>query len=121
MIQNEENNAASTAWRKKFHGLCHQSLSLVRPFERFGHGLIVVIDEGQDPDLQVFHAREGATFEQFADKDAQPDLNLVQPRTVLGGVMEDDSMGRITQKLGATAHRGEYSAFAFHSQVLLDA
>ncbi len=103
-LENIHKCPSSTAWRKWFNGLCHESLSLVGPFERLGHGLIVVVDESQDSGLQVFNGGEGTTFEQFADQNAQPDLNLIQPRTVLGRVMEHDSMGRISQKRGATGH-----------------
>ena len=41
----------STLRQKNFHDLCHQSLSLVGPFERLGHRLVIIVDESQDPGL----------------------------------------------------------------------
>ena len=40
---------------------------------------------------------------------------------MLGGVVEDHFMGRITQKGGSTGHQGQNAIFALLAQVLLDA
>ena len=55
---------------------------------------VVILDKGQDPGLQVLNGDERATFEQLTNQDAEPDFNLIQPGTVLGGVMEHHLMGR---------------------------
>ena len=48
----------STPRRKTFYSLSHQSFPLVGPFERLGHGLVVIVDEGQDFGPQVLNGSE---------------------------------------------------------------
>src|SRR2546423_15542779 len=111
----------STLRRKYHHGLYQESLSLIRPLERLGHRVVILVDERQDFGLEVLDGKKRAPFEQLAHQNAEPDFNLIHPRTVLGGVMEHDLVGRITQK-GSTARHGDQdAAFAFDAQLLLDA
>jgi hypothetical protein len=111
----------STLRRKYFHGLRHQSLSLIRPFERLGHGVIIIVDERQDPGLQVLDGKKRAPFEHLAHQNAEPDFDLIHPRTVFGGVMEDDLVGWITQKRSTAGHGGQNATFAFDAQLLIQA
>ena len=43
--------------------LGHQGLPLIGPFERFGHGSVIIVDESQYLDLQLINGSERATFE----------------------------------------------------------
>src|SRR2546421_11942477 len=113
--------ATSTLRRKYSHGLRHQSLSLILPFERLGHGVVIIVDERQDPGLQVLDRKKRAPFEQLAHQNAEPDFDLIDPRTVLGGVMEHDLVGRITQKGSTAGHGGQNPTFAFDAQLLIQA
>ena len=48
----------STLRRKTSCSLSHQSFPLVGPFERLGHGLVVIVDESQDFGPQVLNGSE---------------------------------------------------------------
>ena len=111
----------STLRRKYHHGLYQESLSLMRPLERLGHRVVIIVDERQDFGLEVLDGKKRAPFEQLAHQNAEPDFDLIHPRTVLGGVMEHDLVGRITQKGSTAGHGGQNPAFAFDAQLLIQA
>ena len=69
----------STRRRKIFCSLNGQRLALVGPLERLGHRPIVIVDKSQNFGLQVFDRGEGASFEQLANQNRKPDLNLIHP------------------------------------------
>ena len=54
--------------------------------------------------LQVRHGGEVAAAEQLADQDAQPELDLVEPRAVLGRVVEDDAVAGVAQERRPGGH-----------------
>ena len=58
---------------------CDQRLPLVSPFERLGHGPIVIVDEVHHLMFQVIHGSERSPLQQFPHQDAQPDFHLVHP------------------------------------------
>ena len=60
---------------------------------------------------------EGTTFEQLAHQDAQPDLNLVEPRTMLGRIVKDDAMGWVTQEGGPGLEVFQHPRFALDAQI----
>ena len=62
-----------------------------------------------------------ARAKQAANQDTEPDLNLVEPGTVFGGVDEANAMAGVGEKGGPCSHRGQMATFAFDAQVLLDA
>ena len=70
--------------------------------------------------MQFLHRPTTESGQQATDQNAKPDLNLIEPRTVLGGRHETDAMARIGEKSGTGAHTGEMAAFAFDAQLLLD-
>ena len=51
---------------------------------------------------------------------AEPDLNLVEPGTVSGGIHEANAMSGVGEKGCTGAHAGEMATFAFDAQVFLD-
>lgn len=72
-----------------------ERFALISPFERFGHGLVEVVDEGQDFSFQVLDGSEVSAFEQFPNQDTEPDFDLIHPGSMFGRVVKDDSMGRV--------------------------
>ena len=61
-----------------------QSLSLVGPLERLGHGVIEVVNELQQPLAQVVQGVKTGAPKGLSTEDGKPDFDLVEPRTVLG-------------------------------------
>ena len=61
---------ASTRRRKCAKGLGDEWLTLVSPLEGLGHGVVVVIDEGQNLGLQLVKRRERASAQEFAGQNA---------------------------------------------------
>jgi hypothetical protein len=59
------NNDASTARPKSFSSLGSQRAAGIGPFERFGHGLVEVVNEVQDALTQFMSGRKAGPFEQF--------------------------------------------------------
>src|SRR5579859_237658 len=95
---------SSTRRRKTFGSLDLQRFALIGPFEGFGHRAIVIVDKGEHFGLQVLHTGKGATFENLAHQDAEPDLDLIHPRTMFRGVMKHDPVGRVGEKRGSAGH-----------------
>jgi hypothetical protein len=104
-------------WAQISARLRHQSFALVRPFERFRHRVIVVVNEGQDFGDQFFHGGKVATLEQSASQDAEPNLDLVHPGSVPGCVMEYNAMAWVAQEFGACRHRLQDTAVPLDTQV----
>ena len=69
----------STRRRKCAKGLGDEWLALVSPLEGLGHGVVVVIDEGQNLGLQLVKRRERASAQEFTGQNAEPDFDLVEP------------------------------------------
>src|SRR3954451_24588924 len=64
---------------------------------------------------------EVAAAEQLADQDRKPDLDLVDPRGVLGREVEGDPMIGVTQERLACRHRLENAGFSLLAEVMFDA
>ncbi len=82
---------------------------------------VVVRNKGQDALAQVCNGDPTGTCQHAAYQNAEPDLNLVEPGTVSGGIHEANAMAGIGEKGGARTHAGEVAAFAFDAQILLGA
>src|SRR5260370_42646264 len=95
-----------------------ERLSLVRPFERLGHGAIEVLDESQHLVLEIVSGGEVASPQQLTDQDTQPKLHLIQPRRVLRRVMEDNFVRRVCQKRSSCRHRLQDAALLFDAKVV---
>ncbi len=61
-----------------------ESFTFISPLERFGHCRVEVVDKLKDFLLQLQSACETAALDQAADQNAEPNLNLIQPRASLG-------------------------------------
>ena len=71
-----------------------------------------------DPLLQMLLGREIAAPQELADQDREPDLDLVDPRRVLGGEVEDDAMGWIAQESLTLGHRLEDAGFSLLAEIV---
>src|SRR5215208_1675171 len=101
-----------------FRQLSDEHLALVGPFEGSGRA-IVMVDEGQDASGEVIDRGEGAALEELAGEDGEPDLDLVEPGAVVGGVVEDDAVGRIGQEGGTALARGQDAGLALDPEVAI--
>ena len=66
--------------------------SSIGPCEWVSHGLVVVGHEFSELRFEVRDGREISPAYQFSMDDTKDDLNLIEPRTVLGKVDEANSM-----------------------------
>ncbi len=103
--------------RKAARVLGRQRPTGVSPFERLGQGAIEIGDEVQDALLQVVHRGEVATLQQTPHQNAEPELDLVQPRSVDRRVHEPDGVHRVLQEGGARLHGFQDAGFALDPQV----
>jgi len=69
---------------KRTSGIC--------PLEGFGHRIVKVTDESQDPILEFLGGCEAASLEELSSQDREPDLDLIHPGSVFRGVHELDSV-----------------------------
>src|SRR4051812_4928527 len=90
------------------------------PLERLSEGAVEVGDEGLDAGLQVLLGGEAGAPQQLAHKDGEPDLDLVQPRGVLGREVKADPVAGITQERLAAGHRGQHAGLALLAEVVVD-
>src|SRR5688572_32172515 len=96
-------------------------LTAVGPTEGLGHGPVEVSDEALDLGLEVLGGDEAAPPDHLADQDREPDLDLVEPRRMLGGEVEDDAVLGIAQKRLPARHRLQDAALALDPEILLQA
>ena len=99
--------------------LCTESFALVRPFKGLCHCAIVVLDKRQNLGDQVFDGGEVSALEQFACQDTEPDFDLIHPGSVLGRVVENDTVRGIAQEGGSGLHRLQDPAPAFDPQIAI--
>lgn len=71
---------------------CSERTSGIGPPEGFGHRIVEVIDEGQDPILEFVGRFEAASLEELSSQCRKPDLDLIHPRGVFRGVDKLDSV-----------------------------
>src|SRR3954451_7051450 len=68
--------------------------SRVRPLEWLWEHLVEVLDERQQFRAEFIHRRETAATDDLAHNHPEHDLDLIEPRTVLGRVHEADAAWR---------------------------
>src|SRR3954447_22889474 len=90
-----------------------EGLAGVGPIEGMSHGRVVVDDELSELGLEVGHRGEGAAAQALSSEDAQEDLDLVEPRTVLRQVHEADAVADVREELAPRRHRFEDAANVF--------
>lgn len=97
--------------------LSGQRLALIGSTKRLCHRSVEILDKGQPFSLEISNRGKGAAFEQLARQNAEPNLNLVHPGSVLRRIVKDNTMGGVREKSGAALHRGQNTGFAFDTQV----
>ena len=105
----------------RFGTLRQQRLAFDGPAERLCHRGTEVGDEALNPLLEMLLGCEVAAAEKFADQDREPDLDLVEPRGVLGREVEGNAMTDIAQECLAGRHRLEDAGFPLLAEVFIDA
>src|SRR3954452_23266455 len=75
-----------------------EGASRVRPLEGLGEHLVEILDKRQQFRAEIVHRRETATTDDLAHNHPKHDLDLIEPRTVLGGGHEADAMGQLREK-----------------------
>src|SRR5918911_5479743 len=85
----------STPAGKFVYTSSRQRLACIGPLERLGHSGIEVLDEVDQRLMQLLDGIETGAFEQAPNQDAKPNLNLIEPGGMLGGIDQADPMARI--------------------------
>src|SRR3954452_12216919 len=88
-------------------------LAGVGPVERMGHRRVVIDDELSELRFEVGHRGEAAAAQAFPVDDAEDDLDLVEPRAVLGQVDEADPVADVREGRATRRHRPQDAANVF--------
>jgi len=97
-----------------------QRLSYLGPLEGLRHGPVEVGDEALDPLLQVLLRGKTPAPQQFARQDREPNLDLVQPRRMLGGKMEADPVSLRPQESFPRHHRLQDPCLSLLTKVIVN-
>jgi len=65
------------SWRKFITGLSCQGTPDIGPLERFGHGLVEIVNKGQNMLAEFLHGCTTGPFEEAPHQDAEPDFHLI--------------------------------------------
>lgn len=91
-------NCPSTFRHKSFGSLGSQRATGISPPERLGHREVEVLDEVQDTLPKIVNRTETGPLQQLANQDTEPDLDLIQPRSMLGGVDKTNTVTLVFQE-----------------------
>ncbi len=69
-----------------------QRFARIGPLKRFRHGGVEIVDKVHQCLVQVLGGLETGAFEQAPDQDTKPNLDLIEPGAMLGGIYEADPM-----------------------------
>src|SRR5207248_8385702 len=86
---------ASTPAEKFVYTSSRQRLACIGPLERLRHSSVEVLDEVDQRLMQLLDGVETGAFEQAPNQDAKPNLNLIEPGGMLGGIDKADPVVRI--------------------------
>ena len=93
---------------------------MIGPFEGLGHGFVEVCNEVFDALLEFGLRGEALASQELSDQDGKPDLDLIEPRGVLGGEMEGDPVALVAQEGLAAGARFEDAALALFPEIAFD-
>lgn len=99
---------------------CPERTSGICPFEGLGHSPVEVFDECQDAMPEFLRGFEAGSFQEPSSQDRKPDLDLIQPGGVFGGVDEPYSVRRIVEEFGSGCHGFKNTRFSLDSKILCD-
>src|SRR5215213_11527362 len=84
---------------------CNEWLASHGPLERLAEGAVEVGDESLDAGLQILPGGEAGAPQQLAHEDGEPDLDLIEPRSMFGREVKADA-GQRGLKLQALHENG---------------
>src|SRR6266545_2006734 len=93
----------------------------IGPAKRLAEDVVEVLDEIEHARSQIFKRSKAGTLEKAASQDGEPDLDLVEPRAVAGGIDESNSVGGVLQEGLTRLLRLEDALLALEAELLLDA
>ena len=79
--------------------------SVAGPAVRLNHRCIIVANESQDAVLQILKREKRSVAGEFSSQGSEPDLDLIEPTTVLRCVDETDAMAGVAQELATSLER----------------
>src|SRR5947208_14536845 len=85
----------STPAEKFAYTSSRQRLVCIGPLERLRHSSVEVLDEVDQRLMQLLDGVETGAFEQAPNQDAKPNLDLIEPGGMLGGIDKADPVVRI--------------------------
>src|SRR5436309_4978774 len=85
----------STPAEKFVYTSSRQRLACIGPLERLRHSSVKVLDEVDQRLMQLLDGVETGAFEQASNQDAKPNLDLIEPGGMLGGIDKADPVVRI--------------------------
>src|SRR5436305_11106135 len=89
-------SAATITPAEKFvYTSSRQRLACIGPLERLRHSSVEVLDEVDQCLMQLLDGVETGAFEQAPNRDAKPNLDLIEPGGMLGGIDKADPVVRI--------------------------
>jgi hypothetical protein len=97
-----------------------QRLAGLGPLERLCRGRVEVGDESLDTRFEVALRGETPAPQQFARQDREPNLDLVQPRRVLGDEIETDPVGLRPQERHPRDHRLQDAGGPFFTKITVN-
>ena len=99
---------------------CLQRPAGIRPAKRFAEDVIEVTDEVEHAGSQIFERGKAGALEQSAREDGEPDLDLIEPRTVSRRVNKADLVRGILQKRATGVLGLEDPGLALDAEGLFD-
>jgi hypothetical protein len=82
----------STPAEKFVYTSSRQWLACIGPLKRLRHSSIEVVDEVDQRLMQLLDGVETGTFEQAPNQDTKPNLDLIEPGGMLGGIDKADAV-----------------------------
>lgn len=82
--------------------------------------LVEEVDELKETLLEFVSGGEAPALEQPTGEDTEPDLDLIEPGTVLGRINKADAMGGILEKGGPGGHALENPGLSLATEIAVD-
>lgn len=95
-----------------------EGLTFKGPLEWLRQSRVKIVNESKELPVQVIHGAEAATLEKASRQNAEPELDLIEPRAMFGGEDETNPMGYIGQESGSGLHRLKDSCFPFDAEFI---
>ena len=97
-----------------------QGTTSVGPVKWLGHRLVEVINKVQNAQTQVIDGGKAGPLQQLANQNTKPNLNLIQPGSMLGGVNKTNTVTFIFQERLSCFHRLQDTRLALDAEIIFD-